>query len=67
MTLKRHTERPGQPSGYLLWCHSLLAINPQAELAKVICPTLLLRGTADAQVSTATNLAALEKGFKVNE
>ena len=46
------------------WYRSLLAFNPQAELAKVSCPTLLLHGAADAQVPAATNLTALEKGFK---
>ncbi|MCI1188048.1 alpha/beta hydrolase [Hymenobacter sp. DH14] len=49
------------------WYRSLLAFNPQAELAKVSCPTLLLHGAADAQVPAATNLAALEKGFKSNK
>jgi len=49
------------------WYRSLLAFNPQAELGKVSCPTLLLHGTADSQVPAATNLAALEKGFKGNK
>ena len=47
-----------------VWYRSLLAFNPQAELGKVTCPTLLLHGTADDQVPVATNSAALEKGFK---
>ena len=49
------------------WYRSLLAFNPQAELAKVTCPTLLLHGADDAQVPAATNLAALEKGIKGNK
>ena len=49
------------------WYRSLLAFNPQAELAKVSCPTLLLHGAADVQVPAATNLSALEKGFKGNK
>lgn len=49
------------------WYRSLLAFNPQAELAKVNCPTLLLHGAADVQVPAATNLSALEKGFKGNK
>ncbi|WP_460500598.1 alpha/beta hydrolase family protein, partial [Hymenobacter agri] len=49
------------------WYRSLLAFNPQAELAKVSCPTLLLHGAADEQVPAATNIAALEKGFKGNK
>lgn len=49
------------------WYRSLLAFNPQDQLAKVSCPTLLLHGTADVQVPAATNLTALEKGFKGNK
>lgn len=49
------------------WYRSLLAFNPQAELARVGCPTLLLHGTADVQVPAATNLSALEKGFRGNK
>jgi pimeloyl-ACP methyl ester carboxylesterase len=49
------------------WYRSLLTFNPQTELAKVSCPTLLLHGAADMQVPAATNLAALEKGFKGNK
>ena len=50
-----------------VWYRSLLAFNPQAELAKVSCPTLLLHGAADVQVPAATNLTALEKAFKGNK
>ena len=49
------------------WYRSFLTFNPQAELGKVSCPTLLLHGTADAQVPTATNLPLLEKGLKGNK
>ena len=49
------------------WYRSLLAFNPQSELAKVTCPVLLLHGAADAQVPAAINLAALEKGVKGNK
>ena len=49
------------------WYRSLLAFNPQLELAKVTCPTLLLHGNSDALVPAATNLPALEKGFKGNK
>ena len=49
------------------WYRSFLAFNPQAELGKVNCPALLLHGTADAQVPTATNLPILEKGLKTNK
>ena len=49
------------------WYRSFLTFNPQAELGKVACPALLLHGTADTQVPIATNLAALEKGFKGNK
>ena len=49
------------------WYRSFLTFNPQAELGKVACPALLLHGTADAQVPMATNLSALEKGFKSNK
>ena len=49
------------------WYRSLLAFNPQTELDKVSGPTLLLHGTADSQVLTATNLAALENGSKENK
>ncbi len=49
------------------WYRSLLAFNPQAELAKITCPALLLHGAADAQVPAATNFTALEKGFRGNK
>ena len=49
------------------WYRSFLTFNPQAELGKVSCPALLLQGTADAQVPTATNLPLLEKGLKANK
>lgn len=49
------------------WYRSLLTFSPQAELGKVSCPALLLQGTADAQVPTATNLPILEKGLKGNK
>ncbi|MDO7851133.1 alpha/beta hydrolase family protein [Hymenobacter convexus] len=49
------------------WYRSLLASNPQTDLGKVSCPTLLLHGTADSQVLTATNLPLLEKGLKANK
>lgn len=49
------------------WYRSLLIFNPQAQLGKVTCPTLLLHGTADAQVPTAANLPLLEKGLKANK
>ncbi|MDO7849116.1 alpha/beta hydrolase [Hymenobacter sp. M29] len=49
------------------WYRSLLATNPQTDLGKVSCPTLLLHGTADSQVLTASNLPLLEKGMKANK
>ncbi|MDQ2769974.1 MAG: alpha/beta hydrolase [Bacteroidota bacterium] len=49
------------------WYRSLLAFNPQAELLKVTCPTLLLHGTADVQTPAAINLTALEKAFRGNK
>jgi len=49
------------------WYRSRLAYNPQADLGRVRCPTLLLHGTADSQVLTATNLPLLEKGLKANK
>ncbi|MDQ2793693.1 MAG: hypothetical protein M3Y12_06765, partial [Bacteroidota bacterium] len=49
------------------WYRSLLSFNPQAELAKVSCPTLLLHGAADVPVPAATNLSALAKAFKGNK
>ncbi|MBH8558602.1 serine aminopeptidase domain-containing protein [Hymenobacter negativus] len=49
------------------WYRSFLTFNPQAELGKVACPTLLLHGTADTQVQLAANLPVLEKGLKANK
>ncbi|WP_158010130.1 alpha/beta hydrolase family protein [Hymenobacter glacialis] len=49
------------------WYRSLLVFNPQPELQKVSCPTLLLHGTADKQVPSALNLPLLEKGLKGNK
>ena len=49
------------------WYRSFLNFNPQAELGKVSCPALMLHGTADVQVPTATNLPLLEKGLKANK
>jgi dienelactone hydrolase len=49
------------------WYRSFLTFNPQADLAKVACPTLLLHGTADTQVQLAANLPVLEKGLKANK
>ncbi|GAB3859534.1 alpha/beta fold hydrolase [Hymenobacter terrigena] len=49
------------------WYRAFLTFNPQAELAKVTCPTLLLHGTADTQVQLAANLPVLEKGLKANK
>ena len=49
------------------WYRALLAFDPQLQLAKVSCPTLLLHGAADVQVPAAINLTALEKGFKGNK
>ena len=49
------------------WHRSFLTFDPQTELAKVNCPTLLLHGTEDAQVSAALNIPLLEKGLKANK
>ena len=49
------------------WYRSFLNFNPQTELGKVSCPALLLHGTADTQVPTATNLPLLKKGLKANK
>ena len=48
------------------WYRSLLAFSPQAELAKVACPTLLLHGAADTLVPASLNLSALEKACRGN-
>ncbi|GAA4050295.1 alpha/beta hydrolase [Hymenobacter glaciei] len=49
------------------WARYYLTFDPQAALAKVQCPVLLLNGTDDAEVNAATNLTALEKGLKANK
>ena len=49
------------------WYRFFLTFNPQAELAKVACPTLLLHGTADTQVPLAASLPALKRGLKANK
>ena len=43
-----------------------LRFNPQAALAGVQCPVLLLNGTDDPEVDAVANLSALEKGLKTN-
>ncbi|MBH8557955.1 alpha/beta hydrolase [Hymenobacter negativus] len=49
------------------WYRYYLKFDPQASLADVQCPVLLLNGTDDAEVNAATNLTALEKGLKGNK
>ena len=49
------------------WSRYYVKFDPQAGLADVRCPTLLLNGTDDAEVNAATNLPALEKGLKGNK
>ena len=49
------------------WHRYYLTFDPQATLAEVRCPVLLLNGTADAEVNATTNLTALEKGLKANK
>jgi pimeloyl-ACP methyl ester carboxylesterase len=49
------------------WYRYYLKFNPQAALADVQCPVLLLNGTGDAEVNAAANLTALEKGLKANK
>ena len=49
------------------WYRAYLAFDPQAKLAEVQCPVLLLNGTDDAEVNAASNLTALEKGLKGNK
>ena len=49
------------------WYCYYLTFDPQARLAEVQCPVLLLNGTDDAEVNAATNLTALEKGLKGNK
>ena len=49
------------------WQRYYLTFDPQAGLAGVQCPVLLLNGTEDAEVNAAVNLTALEKGLKANK
>ena len=49
------------------WYRYYLTFDPQAKLAEVQCPVLLLNGTDDVEVNAATNLTALEKGLKANK
>ena len=49
------------------WYRDYLKFDPQAALAEVQCPVLLLNGTDDAEVNAAVNLTALEKGLKANK
>lgn len=49
------------------WYRAYLAFDPQAKLAEVQCPVLLLNGTDDTEVNAAFNLTALEKGLKGNK
>lgn len=49
------------------WYRYYLTFAPQTTLADVRCPVLLLNGTDDTEVSSATNLTALEKGLKANK
>lgn len=49
------------------WYRFYLKFDPQAGLADVQCPVLLLNGTSDAEVNAAANLAALEKGLRANK
>lgn len=44
-----------------------LKFDPQAGLADVQCPVLLLNGTGDVEVNAAANLTALEKGLRANK
>jgi pimeloyl-ACP methyl ester carboxylesterase len=48
------------------WYRYYLRFDPQAGLADVHCPVLLLNGTGDAEVNAAANLSALEKGLRAN-
>jgi len=45
---------------------SFLAFDPQATLADVHCPVLLLQGDDDPEVNAAVNLALLKKGLPHN-
>ncbi|GAC1381492.1 MAG: hypothetical protein NVS3B25_14950 [Hymenobacter sp.] len=45
---------------------SYLAFDPQASLAEVHCPVLLLQGEADTEVNPVVNLALLKKGLRSN-
>jgi pimeloyl-ACP methyl ester carboxylesterase len=49
------------------WQRYYLRFDPQASLADVQCPVLLINGTNDAEVNAAANLAALEKGLRANK
>jgi pimeloyl-ACP methyl ester carboxylesterase len=49
------------------WSRYYLKFDPQAALADVQCPVLLLNGTDDAEVNAAVNLTALEKGLRANK
>lgn len=49
------------------WYRFYLKFDPQAGLADVQCPVLLLNGTGDAEVNAAANLTALEKGLRANK
>lgn len=45
---------------------SFLAFDPQASLAAVRCPVLLLQGDEDAAVNASVNLPLLKKGLRSN-
>ena len=49
------------------WYRYYLTFDPQATLAEVQCPVLLLNGTDDTEVNAAINLTALEKSLKANK
>ena len=44
-----------------------LAFNPIEKLTAVVCPVLLLNGTADLTINADANLNALSKGLKLNK
>lgn len=46
---------------------NFLDFDPTAKLYYVLCPVLLLNGTADLAVGAAANLAPLEHGLRTNE
>ncbi|OGX88171.1 alpha/beta hydrolase [Hymenobacter glacialis] len=48
------------------WSRDYLRFDPQAALAGVQCPVLLLNGADDPEVNAVANLSALEKGLKTN-